>query len=212
LASEIDPNQLGHHPERLAGEPDITLGIAEKINLVQWHLDRYDRLRASTASRASVVLSAGAILSAGNAVVLSQLLGNSATQVSSWLLAIFTVAAMASAFLIVLSLIRASNVLVTPRDSRRMFSASGALPKSLVFNGTDTVEHVASFDEFRTVVEMQGGQAILEAAEVELWVGIQQHRHRYIRLRGAVRLLRHAAVTFMAILATAMIVNLVSRF
>jgi hypothetical protein len=50
----------------------------EKIELVKWHIDRYDRLRGSTTNRAAVVLSAGTILSAGVAVVLSQLLSSSA--------------------------------------------------------------------------------------------------------------------------------------
>src|SRR5215467_14360165 len=50
----------------------------EKIELVKWHINRYDRLRGSTTNRAAVVLSAGAILSAGVAVALSQLLSNSA--------------------------------------------------------------------------------------------------------------------------------------
>src|SRR6266567_446089 len=46
------------------------VSLQEKIELIKWHLGRYDRLRASTTNRAGVVLSAAAILSAGIAVIL----------------------------------------------------------------------------------------------------------------------------------------------
>src|SRR4051794_20979919 len=49
-------------------------GQPPDLGLLRWHIERCDRLRASTASRAGVVLSAAAILSAGNAVILSRLL------------------------------------------------------------------------------------------------------------------------------------------
>jgi hypothetical protein len=57
---------------------DTALSLREKIEFVEWHITRHDQLRVSASSRASIVLSACAILSAGNAVILSQLLGSSA--------------------------------------------------------------------------------------------------------------------------------------
>lgn len=62
-------DQRNAAPERLRLVPD------DELDLLKWHIDRYDRRGASTVSRASIVLSAGAILSAGNAVILSPLLG-----------------------------------------------------------------------------------------------------------------------------------------
>jgi hypothetical protein len=62
---------------------------AETLELLKWHLERYDRLRASTAARASVVLSAGAILSAGNAVILSQILNLPEKRLGSWAVMVF---------------------------------------------------------------------------------------------------------------------------
>jgi hypothetical protein len=184
--------------------------VAEQITLIRWHLDRYDRLRASTASRASVVLSAGAVLLAGNALVLSQVIGRIPDSLPTWGLALFTAATTISAVLVVLTLLRASRVLVTGRDSRSMFGGPDSLPVSLVFNGTDTVDRLHSFDEFRGALGSQRAEDILEAAQVELWIGIQQHRHRYLRLRGAVRVLRYAGVAFLTILAGALSANVLA--
>ncbi|MDG4789039.1 hypothetical protein O7626_24435 [Micromonospora sp. WMMD1102] len=182
---------------------------AERIDLLQWHLDRYDRSRASTSSRASVVLSASAILSAGNAVVLAQLLGGSAAdRLGPVPLVLFTLASLVSAGLVVLSLLRAASVLVTIRPSRAILGSGAELPEALVFNGTDTVRRLHSFAEFQAALAGQRDPEIRQAAQVELWIGIQQHRQRYVRLREAVRLLRYAAVAFLFILAGAMIGNL----
>jgi len=198
---------------RKAGRPPIEDSLRpplkEKIELVKWHIDRYDRLRASTASRASVVLSAGTILSAGNAVVLSQLLSSSG-DIRGWLLAAFSTGIVASASLIVLAVIRATGVLVSLRLARRMFPADD-LPAGLVFNATDTVHHLKSFTEFRALMESQDYAQILEAAQVELWIVVRQHRHRYSKLRGAVRALRRAALAFLMVLIALVIVNLVLR-
>ncbi|MEU7932469.1 hypothetical protein [Micromonospora echinofusca] len=184
----------------------------EVLDLLKWHIERYDRLRVSTASRASVVLSAGAILSAGNALLLTQLLSDTTDWMTAWWLLAFTVVALLDAALVVASLVKAANVLVTPRRSRAMLPGGADLPRSLVFNGTDTVAHVKNFDDFRTAVESQSRPEVRRAAEVELWVGIQQHRHRYGRLRESVRLLRLAAIVFVAVLAVVMLVNAAHGF
>lgn len=200
--------------ERAAGAPAVApeMPHGEMLDLLKWHIDRYDRLRASTASRASVVLSAGAILSAGNALLLTQLLSADADWLTGWWLLAFTVVALVDAALVVASLVQAANVLVTARSSRSLLTGGTELPRSFLFNGTDTVAHLKTFDDFRTVAENQSRAAAREAAEVELWVGIQQHRRRYVRLRESVRLLRLAAIVFVAVLAFVMLFNAFRSF
>lgn len=90
----------------------------DRLVLLRWHLDRYDRLRASTASRASVVLSAGAILSAANAVVLARLIDSTDVRIGTELALILGSGLLISIGLVVLSLILATGVLVTPKPSR----------------------------------------------------------------------------------------------
>ncbi|MEV4515768.1 hypothetical protein AB0K00_43295 [Dactylosporangium sp. NPDC049525] len=195
------------------GPPPTTSPTADdgdQLRLVQWHLDRYDRLRASTASRASVVLSAGAVLSAGNALVLAQVLGGGFDTFNRWVVVAFTLVALVNAATVVLCLVRAGDVLVTRRDSRAMFG--DGLPVALVFNGTDTVEQLATFEDFRGALSAQAVPDALAAAQAELWIGIQQHRHRYRQLRGAVRLLRIAAGTFLLLLVFGVAVNIAGRF
>ena len=195
-----------------AALPSPALSDDDRLAVLKWHIERYDRLRISTASRAAVVLSAGAILSAGNALLLGQILGDAVDWLISWQLLVLTVAALASAGLVVSSLIRATNVLLTTRGSRATFAALSDPPPSLIFNGADTIAHLTTFADFRKALETQGPQAIADAAEVELWVCIHQHRHRYAQLRAAVRLLRYAALAFFVVLVLIMTANLLYAF
>ncbi|MGW7514376.1 hypothetical protein ACWGJ2_02130 [Streptomyces sp. NPDC054796] len=175
------------------GGPDA----AEKLALLKWHLDRYDRLRVSTASRAAVVLSAGAILSAGDAVLLTRLLEGANPHLDSRLALVFGLGLLGSIGLLVLSLVHATGVLVTLKASRDVFADMRDLPPGLIFNDSDTVRELATFDDFKATVDTQDYPAMVRAAQVELWIGIRQHRHRYLRLRAAARMLRWAAAVFL---------------
>jgi hypothetical protein len=187
---------------------DATPSPRDRLDAAKWHIDRYDRLRASTSSRAAVVLSAGAILTAGNAVILSQLLQNAALVL--WLVALCTAGLLASAGLIVLAIVRATGVLVSLRLTREMFPDPDP-PIGLVFNATDTVRHAPLFEQFDQAVRAQDLNAILGAAHVELWIIIRQHRHRYGKLRGSVKALRLSATIFLSVLAVLVIANLATR-
>jgi hypothetical protein len=175
---------------------------------MQWHINRYDQLRSSTASRAGAVLSAGAILSAGNAVILSRVLTGFESTMRPWTLALISLATLMSTALVVISLFHASNVLVTRRPTRKLFDPKNELPFSAVFNGTDTVERFSTFGEFSAMLHTQHRTDVLAAAEVELWVGLRQHRRRYVELRRAVRDLRYAGLTFLLILCIVILANL----
>jgi hypothetical protein len=166
------------------------------IEMLCWHLDRYDRQRASTSARASVVLSAGAILFAGNTIVLSRLLEPEMRHLDWRIVMLLLACGVLSALLIMLSLLRSAGVLVTPRGSRQMFLLNENVPASLVFNGTDTVDQLRTFASFQHVLEAQSRKDNLQAAQIELWICIQQHRYRYRQLCLAVRYLRYAAMSF----------------
>ena len=182
----------------------------EALELLKWHLGRNDQRRVSTANRASVVLSAAAILLAGIALILSRLLAGPDARLSAPLAGVFGSVLLASLTLVIISLIRASGVLVTVRASRETFAGAQRLPSALLFNDTDTVSQLATFDDFRAAVDTQDYEAILEAAKVELWIGLLQHRHRYLRLRQAVRALRWAAIAFLVSAVGIVIAVLVS--
>lgn len=180
------------------------------IEMLCWHLDRYDRHRASTSMRASVVLSAGAILFAGNTIILSRLLEPTMRGVDWRVLMLLLACGVLSALLIMLSLLRSAGVLVTPRGSRQMFMRHENVPAGLVFNGTDTVGRLRTFDDFRAALAAQSGQDIVQAAQVELWICIQQHRYRYRQLRSAVKYLRYAAVSFVVGMVSVLAVEILA--
>jgi hypothetical protein len=205
VESPLDEGAGSGRSQQLADDP---LSLRERIDLVRWHIDRYDRLRASTSSRAAVVLSAGAILSAGNAVILSLLLQQEGGHLR--LVAVCSVGLTASAALVVLAIIRATGVLVSLRPARDLFPDPD-LPVGLAFNATDTVRHAPTFRRFCESLGSQGLADILEAAHVELWICVRQHRYRYARLRGAVSALRHAATIFLAVLTVLVVSNLILR-
>jgi hypothetical protein len=197
-------SQAGQPP----GEPLPTVG---HLALVKWHLDRYDRLRASTASRAAIVLSAGALLSAGNAVVLTQLIGSASRQAGPWSTIAFSIGLAVSACLVMMALVGASGVLVTLKDSHTLFAEEIPLPDALLFNGPDTVRRLTSFDAFYSASLTQTEDQVLEAAHVELWIVIRQHRHRYAKLRNSVRILRWAAIAFLAVFLGLIVDNLIAH-
>jgi len=181
-------------PERVKQQAP---GPKETLELLKWHLGRNDQRRVSTANRASVVLSAAALLLAGNALLLSRLLAGPNARLNGPLAAVFGAGMLASVALVIISLVYASGVLATIRSSRETFGGAQRLPPALLFNDTDTMSQLATFDDFRAAVDTQDYAAILEAAKVELWIGLLQHRHRYLRLRGAIRALRWAAIAFL---------------
>jgi hypothetical protein len=185
---------------------------AAQLSALRWHIERYDRMRVSTASRAGVVLSAGAILSAGNAVVLAQVFNGAFDDFAPALVAIFTIGVLAGAILVVLSVLEAANVLVTPRPSAEMFLADQQMPPGLLFNGPYTVAVARTYEQFRAAVAAQDDADRVEAAQAELYICIRQHRHRYQRLRAAARLHRYAAVTFLVVLGLGVVINIVGRF
>ena len=156
------------------------------------------------------MLSACAILSAGNAVILSRLLGSSA-DVKGWLLAAFSAGIAASVALIVLTVIRSTSVLISLRSSRKMFREDGR-PPGLLFHASDTVRHIKTFSQFQAVIEREHHAQVLEQAEVELWLAVRHYMYRYGKLRGAVLAFRGAALIFLCVLTASVIVNLVLRF
>lgn len=192
-------------------ESDTGLLISERLQHAKWHLDRYDRLRASTASRAAVVLSAAAILSTGSVLILIFLLGASGSSVPKPWLVCFCVGLVACALLVILTLINAAGVLVTRKSSRSVFSEAGTPPLSFVFNASDTVTHWSKYEDFAGAFASTSEESMLTAAVVELWIVIQQHRLRYSRLRAAVRFLQYAAATFVTLLAVVVTVVVVTH-
>jgi hypothetical protein len=189
---------------------DAVLSLQEKIKFVDWHIKRHDQLRASAAGRASIVLSACAILSAGNAIILSQLLSSS-SKVKGPSLVVLSAGIAANVLLIVLTVIWSTSVLISVRPSRKMFPEENR-PPSLLFHASDTVRYIKSFPQFQAVIESEDYAQVLEQAEVELWLAVHHYIYRYGKLRKAVLAFRGAAIIFLCALIASVIINLGPRF
>lgn len=195
-------------PRQTIMPAETPMTVEQELQMVMWHLDRFDRLRASTASRASVTLSAAAILSAGNAVALSQLFTSFRFAASFPLLVFLSVTGAASAALVVIAMLRATGVLVTLKPSREWLPKHDHVPSGSPFNGHDVIIEHPTFESFRLKAFGRPIEATIRSAQAELWICIQQHRHRYSRLRSAVLLLRLAAFAFMIDLVSLVFANL----
>jgi len=203
----------GSGPEFAAADPNGDTPTArELIELMKWHLSRYDQLRSSTANRASVVLSASAVLSAGNALVLNELHSWLTGPTSTLVVSIAAAALLSSMWLTIKAAIGSSRVLVTPKGSRTIFDAGSIVPSAPLFNGGDTIREYDSFADFSRVAGTQTHRDILLAAQVELWIVIKQHRYRYLRLRQAARALRQAAAAFLLLLGGMLVTAIALRF
>lgn len=204
----------GTAPAQPAGEQpanaDAVMSLREKVEFIEWHISRHDQLRVSASSRASIVLSACAILSAGDAVILSQLLGSPA-DVKGWVLAVLSAGIAASAALVVVTVILSTSALISVRSSSKRFPDDDR-PVGLLFHAAHTVRRIHSFPQFRAFIEAEHYGQVLEQAEVELWLAMQHYMYRYGKLRGAVIAFRGAAVTFVCVLTASVAVNLVHRF
>ena len=177
-------------------------GADEQINqiasleLLRWHIDRFDRLRASLAARAGAVLSATAVLVAGEAF-----LGNHYFAVAHkrfWDLGMAT--ALATSFGLALGAGWSALItLVNPkakRDPRRAALNRGAFGWPSVVRDYPE-DHEGSAERFaETLIESPGYRATLREGALELWVGIHNHRRRYESLQRAVRVLRICAAAF----------------
>jgi hypothetical protein len=178
--------------------------VGEHLALTQWHLQRVDGLRGSTVARAGVVLSAAALLLAGNAVAFAQL-GDPRLAGHPVVLITLALSLLMSTTLVVVSMAQAAASLITLRESRDLYARDG-LPLGLLFNGGETLRRCPNYASFVEQVEAQSTEDILQSGRSALWIGINQYRRRYRRLRQAARSLYWGAGAFVVVLTVALAV------
>ncbi len=123
----------------------------EKLELVKWLTTRGDNLRESTASRASIVVSADALLLAGFTFLVDKILNTLSSQ-SIWIQTIMLSLLVGIILFIFLSLFYAASGIATiwNMSPKRIDSDAPDVP---VFNAFQTVEKFSNFSEFRTFCE-----------------------------------------------------------
>jgi hypothetical protein len=172
-----------------------TMSDDEQLELVCWLIERHDHLRASTASRAAIVVSADAILCAGAVFLLDQYL-SSGTQYDEFGRVVFTVGIGANLALLALSIALAANAVAFVWKKTRTAVGIRNLPPLLFFHPSDTVKAFKGdeFGRFRQEFRAATKEQVVTYALGELMQITIAHNMRYRAFRWSIRLLFAATV------------------
>jgi hypothetical protein len=187
-----------------------TLSDIELLELTKWHIARCDGLRQGLSSRAAVILSGDALIAAGIAAFLSQVIsasgreyGPSATIAVEAVLLLSIAATFMSVLYAMLSL--------DNRYAWRPQSQTRRSPASPAFNHGDTLRIYRSFADFRNAQISFSYPELLNHAQVELWFVLRSHKYRYIQLRKSTRFLSVAAAALLIVICIVLVTDLISR-
>jgi len=180
----------------------------KRLETLNFHIVRYDGLRAATANRASILLSANTLLLAALGLLFANgipeaLKRNQTLKIASIIIT------LGIAVLILLSVYFALNAIITTgfklesntkSDSKVKWSFKlkssrdlyGAIPDRSPYSHSDTLETykdrpAAAQDFYEDSLKLTPGR-LLKSASAELWTGIQQQHRRYKFLRKAILL------------------------
>ncbi len=164
---------------------------------LHWQIERYDRLRASVASRASYILSANALVLAGTALAVNQL-GDRSVPAS------FRTAALVVIFVLLASVTTSVWAGVGALATLGPRFQESELPRGLY--GWSTT-HLASptYEGFCAFLEQHDAA---EGARAELFLIAKQQAHRYGRLRLAMKALLIALAGFVLLVSLGAIASL----
>lgn len=172
-----------------------SLSDEDRLKLLQWHIDRYDRLRSSTSARAAVLLSADAALLAGTIVLANSYLRASGN--TSWSMWTMKVCAISAIILGALSVSYCTNAIAAWRTTRRLHARE--IPSRFVFNWGDTLSAVDGFSNFAVQLCALDIKRIAENGTAELWTAILQHKRRHKHLRYGIHTFRAATLFFVGV-------------
>jgi hypothetical protein len=182
--------------------------LEDKLTLVQWNIARYDQIRSSTGSRASLLVSANALLLTGATILFSNY-NNIERPTGCWqsfVTTAFIVALGATLVFTLLSVwfcVGAISAYKTRKTSRRIFRDK--MPSRFIFNWGDTLRLGAGYENFWTKMQGLTRSDALNAASAELWSAIYQHSKRHGHLRKGIRLFRISLAAFFLLASMAVI-------
>ncbi|MBW4721747.1 hypothetical protein [Saccharothrix obliqua] len=166
----------------------------DTLRLIQWQIDRYDRMRASTSSRAAVLLSADAALLAASILEANAFL--QASGIAFWVVLLMRTLSVVTIVLTVVSLTFCTNAVAAWRTTRRMHRKE--IPSRFMFNWGDTLASVDGYSNFATTVTAQSIDDVHKSAMAELWTAILQHQRRHKHMRYGIHTFRFALISFVA--------------
>jgi hypothetical protein len=187
-------------------KPQPFARVTSLLELTKWHIVRYDVMRNATSTKASVALSANAVIVTGTIL----LTGHTVTR-SPWSSLVqsllFALSMVISVILSLISILYAIRTLA----SRPKWRASIDAESSLGFSSLSTRAHARSNLEFQDMLRQASDERILRAAMTELWVGLLAYGHRYAHLQKSIYWLFWALLSFVISALVFISTSLVTR-
>jgi hypothetical protein len=160
--------------------------MRNNIDIIHWHIQRNDMLRNTISTRATIVLTANAILITGMYFLLEKviLIRNLPSKL---LIITFNVICL---ILILLSVIYAFNsILSIWKPNRKMIENGYSVDEMLFYYASSTVQCISTKEKFIEKFKCLNDEQLLNYARTSLWYGTNLYHHRYEKLRRSIRFL-----------------------
>ena len=165
----------------------------EKLEFLQWLINRFDELRASTANRAAIVVSADAILLAGVNFLIDKALSKNI--VGLGLIVLFICIGLTT-LLLVLSIIYATTGVVSVWKSDREILKGKAPGLNLFFHTRDSLNEFDDFPSFEKRFNKTNKEQLIKYGLGELWILINLNVRRNNYVIRSIKLLTFSIVAF----------------
>lgn len=165
------------------------------LDILRWHIDRYDRLRASTSTRASILLSASSVVVTGMILLANYRLQLKEVHPIGPLDVALAVTLALTAALTLGSIQNCVNAIAARKTTRSLHD--GEIPNRFLFNWGDTRRTVDGYSSFKEEVTSLSIESMIGNATAELWSDILQHADRHKYLRRGISLFRYGVSTFL---------------
>jgi hypothetical protein len=162
----------------------------DRLEMLRWLIERGDTLRASYANRASIILSADALLLATIVFLSDKVLGqvNHPRRSSLSVFIIISVLSMCSSF--ILAMFASASLRWSSRKDTKFKG-----PMRYFYNATDTFKDLESFDSFHDKFVSTNIDEFIKNGCAEMWVGHKLQRFRYNKLKVSILLLFVAVIS-----------------
>ncbi len=166
----------------------------KRLDLLHFHIVRYDGLRAALANRASILISADTLLLAALGLLFAKGIPH-ASESLHIIEIVSVILTFALASLILSSVYFALNAIITTKSSHTLF---GDFPNRLLYNHHDTFDAYKdrTAQEFINQSLTLTKDRLLESASAELWTRIRQQYLRFLYLRKAIKIFFISALAY----------------
>ena len=171
------------------------MNIDEQFDTACWMIERYDNLRSLVSNRASIIVSADALLLAGITFLLDQLISLGSTKGEVERAMLFVMVALVILFLS-LSLFNAVSAIAFVWTTGRRATKFTNEPVILFFNTRETLKTLPTAESFAERFKSTTKEQMTDYALAELLLVSRVHQARYGSLRWSLRFLQMAVLPF----------------